>query len=1154
MADDNAGKGGALRFLSRVDWYAFWTALTVSFGVFAYTVAPTVTMEDGGELAVAGDWLGVPHPPGYPSWSMLAWVFARLFSFVTFRGMPNPSYGIAMLSVVSGAIASGLAAMLICRSGRDILRRSTLISHDMTARMENIICWVGGVSASLLFAFTPIMWSQSVIVEVYSLNALFLIAVLLLVYKWVCFPSDKTLFLVALIFGVGLTNYQVLLLAALSLAILIMFRDFELFRDFVVAGAPIVAVLLLMQKEILPPIQHPTHISMYIYFGLNGALLILSYFLLPRGKTVAVTILLAELGVAFYAYMPIVSDLRNPPMNWGYPRTWEGFKHAVSRGQYEKIVPVDIFSIRFIHQIGTYLADLRLNFTMLVSLIAFLPFCTWRLRLNGGLAAGGAPLNAMQGGPIQAMREIDGVKWAVGLILASLVLLPLGNLPIGKWGELYKLPALGVFLILTLGAVTMTVERFRGLVQTHLLDEKARGWERLLAGLVAAGVALVWFGLVGKKLVAIIKTIGTPAAEPPLALAGQLVMIPVLLVAPVVVFWLGGMLVSRKERFTQTVDETSQKWMVSTLIAFVTLSLGLIALANLRMDVQDTFIQRVKFISSHLLFSFWVGYGLIFLLTFLDRRWRSMMALWVTAAVLLPVIPILANAYNDHLINVYGGADQHNRDFGWQFGNYQLRGAAAILEELEEDEEPLPNPVFPPDMGPGAIFYGGTDPGRFVPTYMIYSARVRPDVFLITQNALADGTYMSVMRDLYGNDIWIPSVADSANAFTIYVSEVDSGKRPAVSGITREDGRVQITGVMGVMEINGILAEQIFDHNKWKHEFFVEESYVIRWMYPYLLPHGLIMKINHDQVPTIPATQVQDDLDFWDWYTRRLVGNPWFLRDVVARKSFSKLRSAIAGLYAFRGMQHEAELAFAEALDLYPLSPEANFRLAEVYLRMGQFDQARAVMKEFERMDPANDKSAEFIGQIDGLKSLQETIMQLEKELQGQQPADAQKVLKLADLYRQAGRMDRFMALAGGLLSSPDMPSFMLLPLAQLYEQSGRPQEMTQALTLCLQRMPPDTPPDALLNIAQMFAKAGNPVGMRQAIEAYLKLRPNDWRAWLDLALLQMQLGDPEQAKSSLGVAVRYGGAEAQRTIQTNSQLAPLWQQRAARTQGLMGM
>ena len=113
-------------------------------------------------------------------------------------------------------------------------------------------------------------------------------------------------------------------------------------------------------------------------------------------------------------------------------------------------------------------------------------------------------------------------------------------------------------------------------------------------------------------------------------------------------------------------------------------------------------------------------------------------------------------APNDRLVFELGSAEQNGHTFGWQFGNYQLRGANAIREELSKDEEPLPNPQWPAEMEPHAIFFGGTDPGRFVPTYMIYSALFRPDVYLITQNALADDTYMSVERDLYGDEIWIP--------------------------------------------------------------------------------------------------------------------------------------------------------------------------------------------------------------------------------------------------------------------------------------------------------------------------------------------------------------------------------------------------------------
>ena len=68
-----------------------------------------------------------------------------------------------------------------------------------------------------------------------------------------------------------------------------------------------------------------------------------------------------------------------------------------------------------------------------------------------------------------------------------------------------------------------------------------------------------------------------------------------------------------------------------------------------------------------------------------------------------------------------------------------------------------------PEMDRDTVLYGGTDPGRFNPTYMIFCESFIPpekrrdtdrnfdrrDVYLITQNALADGTYLQYIRAHY---------------------------------------------------------------------------------------------------------------------------------------------------------------------------------------------------------------------------------------------------------------------------------------------------------------------------------------------------------------------------------------------------------------------
>ncbi len=67
-----------------------------------------------------------------------------------------------------------------------------------------------------------------------------------------------------------------------------------------------------------------------------------------------------------------------------------------------------------------------------------------------------------------------------------------------------------------------------------------------------------------------------------------------------------------------------------------------------------------------------------------------------------------------------------------------------------------------PEMDRNTILFGGTDPGRFCPTYMIFCESFVPpkdkpvdpnfdrrDVYLITQNALADQTYLDYLRAQY---------------------------------------------------------------------------------------------------------------------------------------------------------------------------------------------------------------------------------------------------------------------------------------------------------------------------------------------------------------------------------------------------------------------
>src|SRR5881409_3248235 len=185
---------------------------------------------------------------------------------------------------------------------------------------------------------------------------------------------------------------------------------------------------------------------------------------------------------------------------------------------------------------------------------------------------------------------------------------------------------------------------------------------------------------------------------------------------------------------------------------------------------------------------------------------------------------------------------------------------------------------------PDSIYFGGTDPGRGLPTALSKSHAKADPFFTLTQNALADLRYLDYIRAIYGEKIRTPTTNDSQKAFQDYLTDaqkrLDHDRRfpneprqiKPGEDVRIIDNRVQVSGQVAVMEINGLLTKVIFDHNP-KNEFFVEESFPLEWMYPYLSPFGIIMKINRQELPEITEEMVRKDHEFWKQYSKRLTGD-----------------------------------------------------------------------------------------------------------------------------------------------------------------------------------------------------------------------------------------------------------------------------------------
>src|SRR5215469_8136423 len=58
----------------KIDWLALATTFGLIFITYMITLGPELTLEDSGELVTGSMYAGIPHPPGYPVWTIYSWL------------------------------------------------------------------------------------------------------------------------------------------------------------------------------------------------------------------------------------------------------------------------------------------------------------------------------------------------------------------------------------------------------------------------------------------------------------------------------------------------------------------------------------------------------------------------------------------------------------------------------------------------------------------------------------------------------------------------------------------------------------------------------------------------------------------------------------------------------------------------------------------------------------------------------------------------------------------------------------------------------------------------------------------------------------------------------------------------------------------------
>ena len=189
--------------------------------LFTYeqTLHPSVPGGDAGELITEAWQLGLPHPPGYPTFSMLGYVFSRKLNI-------NPPDSNEVSQVAwrlnfMSAILTSLSAFFIystIQNMKEVLQRRRQ-DYWVAAECSPFPWFFGSIIASLMYSFSPLIWTYAVTAEVFALNNFFASYILFLATKFFMQPSMQKGFYGAFICGLGLTNQHSLIFFVIPLAI-----------------------------------------------------------------------------------------------------------------------------------------------------------------------------------------------------------------------------------------------------------------------------------------------------------------------------------------------------------------------------------------------------------------------------------------------------------------------------------------------------------------------------------------------------------------------------------------------------------------------------------------------------------------------------------------------------------------------------------------------------------------------------------------------------------------------------------------------------------------------------------------------------------------------------------------------------------------------
>jgi len=1191
------------RLFRPVDWLAFVLVSIIVMAGYLLTIAPDMTLEDSGELAVASMYAGVPHPPGYPIWTVYTWLFTKILPF------SNIAWRVAVSSAFAAAMSAGMVAMLVSRGSALILDSVDLLK-DRDVTLDKWISLVTGFVSGMLLGFNGYIWSQAVIVEVYTIAVWSLMGVLFCLKKYTWFPHQRRhLYIACFLFGICLCNHQTLIVAAMGLEIFVLMADRRVGRDFLLLNTAfwILGLSLHASGKIRTFADNPALLLIFNLVGILSAIgtiwtAVLTGAIATRLHIVLLSGISFGVGAAHYFYMPLAS-VTNPPLNWGYPRVWDGFVHAFTRGQYEKTTPGITLD-----QISAYFGGVKEEFNLANLIFAIVPFLLikrFRPRERGWLIGLSTTyfclaflliylLNAQTD---KQSRELVKVFYTSSHVMIAMV--------VG-----YGIAIVGVLLqhayqkwrtLLLAGATIAVSLNLYQLIEVLNPEKNVFFLPRLAAG-ISLGIAcvlllllLLWQKTTTAFAGAVSSVSSAPLPVDPSSRTrlGLVLALFTLIPADSIVdhwadneqrnhyfgFWFGHdmfepgantsaapapkgkggkPLYPSMDKHTVLFGGTDPGRFCPTYMIFCESFIPPQHRRNPGFDRRDVYLITQNALADNTYLDYIRAHynrsaqedPPFFYSALNDAVSISRGRTNFSASLMAPI---------DRWMTAMGDSIEKERRAGSSyFQTDDLKDAAALKARISAGADPfsayLKEKLGSAGNGDTAALIQALNrfiegPSCFEPTRFAAVKLSDHVARFAAQNPtghnrirlnrlLIEETYPGLIKPSLGGlypdrEIQTPTPEDLRRCFEEY--SIDAQRRaqsrqlkPGEVLTQLPDGRVSVSGQTAVMSINGLLTKVIFDKNP-DHSFYVEESFALDWMYPHLVPYGIILKIEREPVAQLTDDQIERDHEYWSQYSERFIGN-WityetpvkevcefavrtyrlrdysvfkgdarFVRDDNAQKAFSKLRNAIGkSVYGWRAQEardpayqakliKEAEFAMKQAFAFCPYSPETVFNYASLLAGLGRYPDAYRVVATCYEIDPDNAGIRDLLKQLEPYKDSPIPAAGVGTPSQPAAAAVAaasatnlESAFNVASSLFNTGRSNEGVAVLDSLLAKPEADLRTLASLAQAYQQ--------------LQRVD----------------------RVETTMERYARLVPDSPEAWYQLAAVQAVLGKSSSAAGNL--------------------------------------